>query len=74
MKLTDAQRETLEMLMEKPAFRRHHPKDKFKLNTLQALEKKGLVESYQTVGFLNGAVRITAEGKNILTTSGEELD
>lgn len=52
----------------------HHPQDAFKQNTLNALEKKGLVSFYEYENFLNGAVRITEEGKKQLRKNTSLLE
>lgn len=66
-KLSDSQIEVLEALClpykNDVGNRLHHPQDEFKMNTLEALNKKDLVEYYDFRLFLNGAVRITEKGR-----------
>jgi hypothetical protein len=66
MKVSKAQMETLKQLTEPLPYSSHHPKQAYKLNTLDALQKKGLVEFYNYSGFLHGAVRITKNGREVI--------
>lgn len=64
--ITNVQLDTLVMIAKKPIFWEHHPKYRFKLNVLDALERKGLIEYYDGKEFPKDAVRITEKGKNQL--------
>ncbi|MBE7114372.1 hypothetical protein FT641_18870 [Bacillus paranthracis] len=43
-----------------------HPSDAYNQRTIGSLIEKGLVEKYHYQGFLHGAVRLTAAGKEFL--------
>ena len=43
-----------------------HPSDAYNQRTIGSLIEKGLVEKYHYQGFLHGAVRLTAAGRELL--------
>lgn len=52
-------------------YEHHHPKDAYNSRTVESLIKHKLVEKYNHRGFLNGALKLTDEGKRVLLNNGE---
>lgn len=64
--VTEAQKKVLETLYKPYKHSKVHPQDAYNMRTLEALEKKNLVEFYDHPVYLHGAVRLTAEGKSFI--------
>lgn len=67
IKVTETQKKVLETLSKPYKHVKDHPKDAYNQRTLEALEKKKLVEFYGHPIFLHDAVRLTKEGKQYIS-------
>jgi hypothetical protein len=47
-------------------YEKAHPKDAYKMLTVEALMRSGLIEEYSYTTFLHGALRLTDQGKKIV--------